>query len=63
MYDSNGNILVGNSHQSKPFFIHVIVIQECWLKDIVDIATQLASSLKVTTSNLTERDLKRLFHY
>src|SRR5699024_10755087 len=60
MYDSNGNILVGNRPEQAILYTRDRDSRVS-AQDIVDIATQLASLIEVPTSNLTERDLKDYF--
>ena len=60
IYDSQGNILVGNQPEQAILYTRD---QDAKVspQDIIKVATQLASLIEVPTSNLTERDLKDYF--
>lgn len=60
IYDSMGNILVGNRPEQAILYTRDRDSRVS-PQDIVSVATQLASLIEVPTSNLTERDLKDYF--
>lgn len=60
IYDSSGEILVGNRPEQAIMYTRDRDSSVAPL-DIVNVATQLASLIEIPTSNLTERDLKDYF--